>query len=80
MALFLLGYHSHSDKLFRGLPHDGVRREHLAVLWIVKRKEGQLVMVGKEERDAVEAEEETGSKVRLGLWVKSSWSIGHASR
>ncbi|CAO2655079.1 Nn.00g118120.m01.CDS01 [Neocucurbitaria sp. VM-36] len=51
LVLFLLGYHSNTTHLFRGLPQEGPHPHDYAVPWVVKRRNGQLVVVGKEEAD-----------------------------
>ncbi|CAE7034196.1 hypothetical protein P3342_007248 [Pyrenophora teres f. teres] len=52
LVLFILGYHSPpSEGLFKGLPQEGPQKSDLSVDWIVKRKDDQLVVVGKGEAD-----------------------------
>jgi hypothetical protein len=65
LVLFVLGYHSApSEGLFKGLPQEGPQRADLGREWIVKRKNDQLVVVGKEEADGKDGEGRGWFKLR----------------
>ena len=70
LVLFILGYHSPpADGLFKGLPQEGPQNSDLRVDWIVKRKNDQLVVVGRSEADgAIEGSGSEGG--RVGQWFR----------
>ncbi|KAF2821931.1 hypothetical protein CC86DRAFT_448407 [Ophiobolus disseminans] len=65
LVLFLLGYHSPPDNLFRGLPHDGVNKTDFLAPWCVNRQLGQLVVVG--ENDSIATGDDEGTRFGLRL-------------
>ncbi|KAJ4368480.1 hypothetical protein N0V83_006837 [Neocucurbitaria cava] len=65
IVLFLLGYHSDTAHLFRGLPQEGPHPNDYAVPWIVKRRNGQLVVVAREEADLVDGTEDANRSFQM---------------
>ncbi|KAH7067989.1 hypothetical protein BKA63DRAFT_103651 [Paraphoma chrysanthemicola] len=68
LALFIVGHHSPPGNLFRSSYSEGVRNDDLAVPWVVKTVDDELVVVGKDKADEVELDQEMSSRMRLKSW------------
>jgi hypothetical protein len=65
LLLFVLGSQSSPSHLFQSTAQEGLHKEDYAQPWIMKRQEGELVVVGKDKADAMELDSQGRSSLRM---------------
>ncbi|KAH7091921.1 hypothetical protein FB567DRAFT_226616 [Paraphoma chrysanthemicola] len=68
LALFIVGHNSPPGNLFRSSYREGVRNDDLAVPWVAKCVDDELIVVGMDKADEVELNKDMSSKMRLRSW------------
>ncbi|KAF3050857.1 hypothetical protein E8E11_009684 [Didymella keratinophila] len=68
LALLVLGHNSPPDRLFKSFIQHGVSTEDYDRTWVVEPRDGNIMVVSKDEKEAVELEK------RHDFWMRS-WDV-----